>query len=79
MTIPCTSIGIFFEIVEMNGKPTGGVVKDTVVVPQFGRVAVDLMADQPGLALFHCRNQDCTWISDSRRCSAIRDVAESNG
>jgi FtsP/CotA-like multicopper oxidase with cupredoxin domain len=46
-----------FEIVEINGKPTGGVMKDTVVVPTFGRVAVDLMADQPGLTLFHCHNQ----------------------
>jgi len=46
-----------FEIVEINGKPTGGVMKDTVVVPSFGRVAVDLMADQPGLTLFHCHNQ----------------------
>lgn len=46
-----------FEVVEINGKPTGGIMKDTVVVPQFGRVAVDLLADQPGLTLFHCHNQ----------------------
>jgi len=46
-----------FEIVEFNGKPTGGIKKDTVIVPAFGRVAVDLVADQPGLALFHCHIQ----------------------
>jgi FtsP/CotA-like multicopper oxidase with cupredoxin domain len=46
-----------FEIVEFNGKPTGGIMKDTVVVPAFGRVAVDLVANQPGLSLFHCHIQ----------------------
>jgi FtsP/CotA-like multicopper oxidase with cupredoxin domain len=33
------------------------VIKDTVVVPYFGRAAVDFTADQPGLALFHCHIQ----------------------
>jgi FtsP/CotA-like multicopper oxidase with cupredoxin domain len=46
-----------FELVNVNGKPTGGIMKDTVVVPMFGRLAVDLVADQPGLTLFHCHNQ----------------------
>jgi FtsP/CotA-like multicopper oxidase with cupredoxin domain len=46
-----------FELVEINGKPTAGIMKDTVIVPAFGRVAVDLVADQPGLALFHCHIQ----------------------
>ena len=46
-----------FEIVEMNGKPTSGVKKDTVIVPAYGRAAVDLVADQPGLTLFHCHIQ----------------------
>jgi FtsP/CotA-like multicopper oxidase with cupredoxin domain len=46
-----------FELVELNGKPTAGVRKDTVVVPAFGRAAVDLVADQPGLTLFHCHIQ----------------------
>jgi FtsP/CotA-like multicopper oxidase with cupredoxin domain len=46
-----------FELVEVNGKPTAGVKKDTVVVPGFGRAAVDLIADQPGLTLFHCHIQ----------------------
>src|SRR5580658_6723240 len=46
-----------FELVEINGKPTAGVRKDTVIVPAFGRAAVDLVADQPGLTLFHCHIQ----------------------
>ena len=46
-----------FELVELNGKPTAGIKKDTVIVPAFGRAKVDLVADQPGLTLFHCHMQ----------------------
>lgn len=46
-----------WELVEVNGKKTAGIVKDTVVVPYYGRVAVDFTADQPGLSLFHCHLQ----------------------
>ncbi|HVN94751.1 MAG TPA: multicopper oxidase domain-containing protein [Terracidiphilus sp.] len=46
-----------FELIEINGKPTAGVRKDTVIVPAFGRATVDLVADQPGLTLFHCHIQ----------------------
>jgi FtsP/CotA-like multicopper oxidase with cupredoxin domain len=46
-----------FELVDVNGKPTSGILKDTVVVPVYGRVAVDLTANQPGLSLFHCHIQ----------------------
>jgi FtsP/CotA-like multicopper oxidase with cupredoxin domain len=46
-----------FELVEINGKATGGIIKDTVVVPGYGRVTVDMVADQPGLTLFHCHVQ----------------------
>ena len=46
-----------WELAEINGKKTAGVFKDTVVVPYYGRVAVDFTADQPGLALFHCHIQ----------------------
>jgi FtsP/CotA-like multicopper oxidase with cupredoxin domain len=46
-----------FELVNVNGKPTSGIHKDTVIVPMYGRVAVDLVADQPGLSLFHCHIQ----------------------
>jgi FtsP/CotA-like multicopper oxidase with cupredoxin domain len=46
-----------FELVELNGKPTAGIKKDTVIVPAFGRATVDLVADHPGLTLFHCHMQ----------------------
>src|ERR1700688_221710 len=46
-----------FELVDINGKATGGIMKDTVVVPLYGHVCVDLVADQPGLTLFHCHIQ----------------------
>ena len=46
-----------FELVEINGKPTAGIKKDTVIVPAFGRATVDLLADHPGLTLFHCHIQ----------------------
>ena len=46
-----------FELAEINGKKTAGVIKDTVVVPYYGRAVVDFSADQPGLALFHCHIQ----------------------
>jgi FtsP/CotA-like multicopper oxidase with cupredoxin domain len=45
------------ELVDMNGTKTGGIIKDTVVVPYFGRATVDFVADQPGLSLFHCHIQ----------------------
>jgi FtsP/CotA-like multicopper oxidase with cupredoxin domain len=46
-----------FELVELNGKPTAGIQKDTVIVPAYGRASVDLVADHPGLTLFHCHMQ----------------------
>jgi FtsP/CotA-like multicopper oxidase with cupredoxin domain len=46
-----------FEIIEINGKTTSGVMKDTVIVPGYGRATVDMVADQPGLTLFHCHIQ----------------------
>ena len=45
------------EIAEIYGKPTSGVIKDTVVVPTYGRASVDFTADQPGATLFHCHIQ----------------------
>ncbi len=41
-----------FELIDVNGKPTGGILKDTVIAPMYGRVTVDFTADQPGLSLF---------------------------
>jgi len=38
-----------FELVDVNGKPTAGLMKDTAIVPVYGRLTVDLTADQPGV------------------------------
>jgi len=46
-----------WELVDINGKPTSGLIKDTVVVPFYGRAAVEFTANQPGLSLFHCHIQ----------------------
>ncbi len=46
-----------WELAEINGKKTAGILKDTVVVPYYGRAVVDFTADQPGLSLFHCHIQ----------------------
>jgi FtsP/CotA-like multicopper oxidase with cupredoxin domain len=46
-----------WELAEINGKKSAGVMKDTVVVPYYGRAIVDFTADQPGLSLFHCHIQ----------------------
>ncbi len=46
-----------FELVDINGKKTSGIMKDTVIVPFYGRATVDLVANQPGLTLFHCHIQ----------------------
>jgi FtsP/CotA-like multicopper oxidase with cupredoxin domain len=43
-----------FEIVRVNGRATAGVMKDVVVVPGFGSVDVDFVANNPGATLFHC-------------------------
>jgi len=36
-----------FELVEIYGKSTAGILKDTVVAPYYGRAVVDFVADQP--------------------------------
>jgi hypothetical protein len=42
-----------FELVEVEGKQTGEIMKDTVVVPSRGNVMIEMVADRPGLALMH--------------------------
>ncbi len=46
-----------WELAEINGKKTAGIIKDTVVVPYYGRAIVDFTANQSGLSLFHCHIQ----------------------
>ncbi|MGH8190941.1 MAG: multicopper oxidase family protein [Rhodanobacteraceae bacterium] len=46
-----------FELTNLNGHPTAGVMKDVVLVPPFQTCEVDYTADLPGLTLFHCHMQ----------------------
>ncbi len=46
-----------FEITRFDKRPTSGVFKDVVVVPAWKQVEVDLVANNPGLTLFHCHQQ----------------------
>ena len=46
-----------FEITRFAGKPTSGVTKDTVVVPAWREVEVDVATSNPGPTLLHCHQQ----------------------
>jgi FtsP/CotA-like multicopper oxidase with cupredoxin domain len=46
-----------FEITRLAGTAVSGVWKDVIVVPAWRQVEVDVVANQPGLALFHCHQQ----------------------
>ena len=46
-----------FELTNVAGKPTSGVMKDVVMVNGYQQVEVDFTADNPGLTLFHCHQQ----------------------
>ena len=48
-----------FELRRLSdGKATRGVVKDTILVDAHTEAHVDFTADNPGLTLFHCHQQD---------------------
>jgi FtsP/CotA-like multicopper oxidase with cupredoxin domain len=46
-----------FELVNVNGKPTAGILKDVVLVKGFKKIEVDLTPAMDGLTLFHCHQQ----------------------
>jgi FtsP/CotA-like multicopper oxidase with cupredoxin domain len=46
-----------FELTNLAGKPTSGIIKDVVMVGGYQKVDVDFTADNPGLTLFHCHQQ----------------------
>ena len=46
-----------FELAKIAGVPTSGVYKDVVVVAAKSQTEVDLIANNPGLTLFHCHQQ----------------------
>jgi FtsP/CotA-like multicopper oxidase with cupredoxin domain len=47
-----------FELAKIAGKPVSGIVKDTVQIPRQQSVEIDFVADDPGLTLLHCHQQD---------------------
>jgi FtsP/CotA-like multicopper oxidase with cupredoxin domain len=46
-----------FELTTIGGKPTSGMIKDTVNVPRNSAVEVDFVANNPGPSLLHCHMQ----------------------
>jgi FtsP/CotA-like multicopper oxidase with cupredoxin domain len=46
-----------FEIAAIDDKQTSGLIKDTVNVQPYQRIAVDFVADNPGDSLYHCHMQ----------------------
>jgi FtsP/CotA-like multicopper oxidase with cupredoxin domain len=45
------------QLTKINGKATGAIMKDTVVVNAYKAAGVDFVADDPGLTLLHCHQQ----------------------
>ncbi len=41
----------------MAGKPTAGVLKDVMMLSGYQEAEVDFVADNPGMTLFHCHQQ----------------------
>jgi FtsP/CotA-like multicopper oxidase with cupredoxin domain len=46
-----------FELTMLAGTATAGIVKDVVMVGGYQEAAVDFIANNPGLTLFHCHQQ----------------------
>jgi FtsP/CotA-like multicopper oxidase with cupredoxin domain len=46
-----------FELTQVAGRATAGVIKDVVMLGGFQELSVDFVADNPGLTLFHCHQQ----------------------
>jgi FtsP/CotA-like multicopper oxidase with cupredoxin domain len=56
MAHPMHLHGHAFQVVEIDGTPLAGAVRDTVLVSPMGRVKVVFDADNPGRWPFHCHN-----------------------
>ena len=46
-----------FELTNVYGKPTGGILKDVVLVKGYRKVEADFSPARNGLTLFHCHQQ----------------------
>jgi FtsP/CotA-like multicopper oxidase with cupredoxin domain len=46
-----------FELTNIAGQAMAGVMKDVFLLGGYQEAAVDFVADNPGLTLFHCHQQ----------------------
>ena len=46
-----------FELTNLSGTKTAGILKDVVMLGGYQQLEVDFVADNPGLTLFHCHQQ----------------------
>jgi FtsP/CotA-like multicopper oxidase with cupredoxin domain len=46
-----------FELTQVGGKVTAGILKDVVMLGGYQETEIDFVADNPGLTLFHCHQQ----------------------
>lgn len=46
-----------FELTQIAGRPTAGLMKDVVMLGGYQEAAIDFTATSPGLSLFHCHMQ----------------------
>jgi FtsP/CotA-like multicopper oxidase with cupredoxin domain len=56
MAHPMHLHGHHFQVIGIDGNPMTGAMRDTVLVPAGGNVAIAFDADNPGLWAFHCHN-----------------------
>ncbi len=56
MSHPMHLHGHHFQVVAINGDRFAGAMRDTVLVPARGKVAIAFDADNPGRWAFHCHN-----------------------
>jgi FtsP/CotA-like multicopper oxidase with cupredoxin domain len=56
MAHPMHLHGHVFQVVAINGAPSTGAARDTVLVPTKGSVTIAFDADNPGRWAFHCHN-----------------------
>ena len=56
MAHPMHLHGHHFQVVELQGRPMKGAMRDTVLVPIGGSVRIAFDADNPGIWPFHCHN-----------------------
>jgi FtsP/CotA-like multicopper oxidase with cupredoxin domain len=54
MSHPMHLHGHSFQVIEINGKPLNGALRDTILVPPRASVTVAFDADNPGIWYLHC-------------------------